>query len=388
MKQLERIGKLRSIFVVNFILTLGIALTSYIDSSFVETFTQKTYVGMLFATGSLFSLIYLAYAPALLQRFGVRKIMYTASGGYLVAIMGFLIIGNPLLLQLLFLLYWLSGAALYMTVDVLLQHYSQAGNTGSTRGFYLTFYNLAFMIGPFVAGVLMSMASFRGVYAASGLFVALMANYFVHEFEKVEIFPKKNGNKLVENILTLFRNKDLRNVFLVAFILSFFFVWMSIYTPIYLREAVGFSWETIGAIFAIMHIPYVMFEIPWGILSDRYLGEKEIMGIGILIIGGATIVLSVITSHSFWVWATILFFTRLGASMVQVTTESYFFKKIKKEDTEMTSAYRHASPLAVLIAPVVGTFFLTIIPFKFLFLILGLFVFVALLPNHFIHDTR
>ena len=177
-------------------------------------------------------------------------------------------------------------------------------------------------------------------------------------------------------------------MYLVSFVMNFFFAWMTIYMPIYLFENIGLSWQEIGAVFAIMHIPYVLLEIPWGKIADEILGEKEIMGAGIIIIGLCTISIGFITSKEFWVWACALSLTRIGASMLQVTTESYFFKKINKEDTNKISVFRNASPIAMIVGPILATLALSIANFQELFIILGIIVLLALIPNYKLNDTK
>jgi MFS family permease len=382
------LGKLRSVFAVSFILTISMALTSYIDSSFVETFISKSKIGILFTLASLASIVYIANMPKILEKLGISKTLILSSGAYVLSILGLVFISTPLLLQIFFILYWVSAVVMYLTVDVLVSHYSENESTGNTRGFYLTVYNLAFLIAPFIAGVLVDKINFKGVYLVSGLFIVCMVYFFIHRFKDLEFFPKKNGFNFLSDFIDLFKNKDLRNVYLVTFTLYFFFAWMTIYMPIYLFENIGLSWQEIGAVFAIMHIPYVLLEIPWGKIADDILGEKEIMGAGIIIIGLCTISIGFITSKEFWVWACALSLTRIGASMLQVTTESYFFKKIDKGDTSKISVFRNASPIAMIVGPILATLALSIANFQELFIILGVIVLLALIPNYKLNDTK
>jgi len=384
----SNLGNLRSIFILSFILTISMALTSYIDSSFLGTFISKSRVGLLFTASALGSLIYIAYAPKILEQLGASKALTTTAGMYVLSILGLTLFQNHTLIELSFITYWVSTIGMYVVVDFLVSHYSEGATTGNTRGFYLTIYNLAFLIAPFIAGILVESIGFKGVYFVSGLFVVCMTYFFIHKFDRLKLNPKKNGTNFFRNFFELFKIKDLRNVYLVNFALNFFFSVMTIYMPIYLFSNMGFSYQEIGAIFAIMHTPYVLLEIPWGKLADKILGEKEIMGAGIIIISICTVAVGLITSNQFWVWAAALSLTRVGASMVQVTVESYFFKKIHKEDTNKISVFRNAAPIAMLIAPAVASGFLGLVSLSELFIILGALVLLALIPNYKLNDTK
>lgn len=384
----SNLASLRSVFAVGFILTISMALTSYIDSSFLDTFIPKSRVGLLFTASAFGSLIYIAYAPKILESLGVFKTLTTVAGMYVLAILGLTTFESHTMIQLSFIAYWVSAVGMYITIDFLVSYYSDGATTGNTRGFYLTIYNLAFLIAPFIAGILVDSINFKGVYFVSGIFVVCMTYFFMHEFKGLKLHPKKNGTNFFKNFIAVFKVKDLRNVYMVTFMLNFFFSVMTIYMPIYLFNNMGFNWQEIGAIFAIMHTPYVLLEIPWGKLADQILGEKEIMGAGIIIIAICTVAIGFITSNAFWVWAAALSLTRVGASMVQVTTESYFFKKINKDDTNKISVFRNALPIAMLVAPAIASGFLGLVSLSELFIILGALVLLALIPNYKLNDTK
>lgn len=386
--KVQSVGSLKSVFIVSFILTISVALTSYVDSSFVESFTSPKIVGIMFTLASLLSLVYIANTPKILSKYGVLKTLTSVGIVYILSIVGLVTINNYHILQFFFLTYWVSAVAMYLSVDILLSHYSKEGSTGGTRGIYLTVYNLAFLIGPFLAGILVNTIYFKGVYITSGFLVACMLYYFVSKFKDLKIFPKETNFSLISNFLNVLKQKDLRNVYLVAMTLSFFFAWMTIYTPLYLFDQVGLSWQEIGVVFAVMHIPYVLLDIPWGKIADKILGEKEMMMAGIIIVGLCTISLGFITGKEVWIWACGLALTRIGASLIQVTTESYFFKKINKEDTDSISVFRNASPIALLISPIIATIALTFTNRAGLFIILGIIVLCALIPSYKLHDTK
>jgi MFS family permease len=112
------------------------------------------------------------------------------------------------------------------------------------------------------------------------------------------------------------------------------------------------------------------------------------MSIGIIIISISTILIGVLSSDKFWFWALMLAITRVGASMIQVTTESYFFKKIDKDNTDMISIFRNTSPISLLIGPVIATIILTFATYQELFIILGAIVMLALVASFSLKDTK
>ncbi|MDE1988484.1 MAG: MFS transporter, partial [Patescibacteria group bacterium] len=183
-------------------------------------------------------------------------------------------------------------------------------------------------------------------------------------------------------------NKNIKNIFIISFLMQFFFSWMVIYTPLYLRNHILFDWKQIGILFSVMLLPYVLTELPLGKIADDKLGEKEIMSIGLIIVAISTGIISFISNGNFFLWMAILFITRIGASMVEIMSETYFFKQISASQMPILSVFRTTRPLAYIIAPIAATILFSFIEFKFIFMILGFLMFYGLRFSLALRDTK
>ena len=185
--------------------------------------------------------------------------------------------------------------------------------------------------------------------------------------------PDPNYDKIpiIKSVGRFFKNKNLARSYKINFLLQFFYAWMVIYTPIYLFAHLGFTWKEISVIFTIMLLPFVLIQFPLGQYSDK-VGERKIMMFGFFIISLATMSLFFITKHSVWIWAFVLFGTRLGAAIIEVMSDAYFFRHINKENDEFIGFYRNTGPMAYILAPLIASGLFFIIPsFNFIFIILG-----------------
>lgn len=376
------VKNLHVVFFVGFLLTVALALTSYIDSSFAQGLINVKSIGFLFSVGAILSILVLSRMTQMISKVGIATIFQTNALTYLVSVFGMLSTQNPLFFQVLFVVYIVSGVAMYFIIDILIEHFSTDNLTGKIRGFYLTIYNSAFMIGPLFAGFILKENSFRMVYLIAGIFIITMTLIYMRYLENIPITIKKHGNTFWLSFIKLSKNRDLWRVYVSSIMLYFFFSWMAIYIPIYLTNIIHFGWDKIGLMFGIMHVPYVLFEIPIGRLADRCKCEKEIISIGFVIIGISTAFLSELGDSGFFFWAITLAMTRLGASFVQVGTESYFFKKTTEKDGGLIAVFRNAAPIAYILGPLTATIFLSFVSFENLFIILGaimiLIIFVSL----------
>jgi hypothetical protein len=249
--------------------------------------------------------------------------------------------------------------------------------TGSIRASFLTITNIT-VIGAALLGSLLVTDTYMYVYIVSSL--CMIPLYLV--FRKLSTLEEKKlpHINIKQTILLYIRKKNLYNIFACQFLLQFFYIFMGIYMPLYLQKYIGFSWAEIGGIFTIMLLPFVFFEIPVGNLADKKYGEKEFLTIGFIILGLSTLFISFITVKVFWIWATVLFITRIGASFVEITAESYFFKQVNQEDSDTISFFRITRPIASIAAPIVTTIGLAFIPYEYIFIIIG---FAMILGAHY-----
>jgi MFS family permease len=163
---------------------------------------------------------------------------------------------------------------------------------------------------------------------------------------------------------------------------------MVVYSPIYLNKYIGFNWSEIGIIIFATLLPFVLFEYPIGKLSDSKYGEKDIMLIGILIMGLSTMLLSITTAKILIVWCILFFVTRVGASMIEIMIETYLFKVIKAQDTEILSSFRVARPASLFFSSGIMIIGLNFLDFRFMFTIIGLLVLTAIIPVLSLKDIK
>ena len=137
-----------------------------------------------------------------------------------------------------------------------------------------------------------------------------------------------------------------------------------------------------------MLLPFVFLEFPLGKLSDK-IGEKKILIGGSFIIALATLAIPLITKPKLWLWAIVLFTTRIGAATVEVMSEVYFFKIAKEENADMISFFRNTMPLSYIIAPLFAIPVLFFVPsFKYLFFILGTIMLCGFLTSLRLKDIK
>ena len=378
---------LNTLFWANVFVSFHYALIIYINSSFLNNFFTETQVSALYIIGSIVDTLCLINASKILEKLGGYRFVLYAIFIEFLATVGLAISTTPLIVAVSFLVHLITISLLLFNMDVLVEDVvTDESQTGSIRATYLTLTNIAIVIAPIVIALILINNNYSNIYWLSAL--SIIPLYFlIKRFKKVEI-EKIHHIRIKETVLEYIKNKNLYNIFVSQFLLQLFYAFMVIYTPLYLEKYIGFSWTEIGIIFTIMLLPFVIFELPLGELADEKYGEKEFLTVGFLGMGLSTLFISFITTKVFLIWAVILFITRIGASFVEVSTESYFFKQVNQEKTDVISFFRVTRPVSFVVAPVLATISLQFIPFQYVFIIIGTLMIIGAHYSLAINDTK
>jgi len=376
-------------FFVTFIISIAYALPLYIQSSFLEQFSGIKYVGLYITCATLLSLLSIMIFPQFIKKYSNYRVMLFMLLLYIVDTFLLVFAQHPLTVLLFFALHYVSITLLGINLDIVLEDISNSKHIGKTRTLHLTVVNTAILLGPLLMGKIVGTQNRYALPYAISSFLIIVVFFTLLIFRKnLNDHVRYKRRHFFELIDNLNKNSNLMKVFGLSFILKFFFAIMVIYMPVYLHQYIGFSWGTIGLIFTFMLTPFVFLEIPAGNLADKFLGEKELMVLGITLMSVFTFVIFLIDSRNAVIWALVLFLTRVGAALLESMHEVYFFKIVKKEDIDLINLFRDTNQAGWLFGSVIAVIVLKLYPIQYLFLFLAFAVFLSLYPAITLKDTK
>lgn len=386
---LPRTHVIYTIAVIGFIYTVHLVLPVYSASSFLSLFTSDQNVGLIYMTGAAVTVLGLLFLPIF-----IRKIGNYATALWLIIIEALLFWGlihttDVKLVAAFFILQMAVVSLIGFCLDIFLEVYSDVKNVGAIRGMYMTTMNSAWVVTPLIASLIIGVQDdYRSVYIA-GLFMLIPLFYLVlKNFPRFKD-PHYRHPSLFQTISHVLKNPNHSRLFIINTILQVFYAWMTVYSPIYLHTVIRLSWAEIGIILTIMLLPFPIIEYPLGKLADKKYGEKEIMILGYALLGLSTIALATITSTSVWIWAIMLFITRVGAAAVEIMVETYFFKTVDAKDPNLLGFFRITRSISYFVAPLItGAVFLFTKDQSYLFITLGLVCLLAIIPLWNLKDTK
>ncbi len=371
--------------MANFFFSIHFAATLYINSSFLGHFFSPSTIGWLYLLGALGNVYFLMNAERMLSYLGSKGFLLFFSVTTLISTIGAALATTPGMATIAFLIYASVSMMIYYSFDILLEEVSKNENTGKTRGIYLTITNAAIMGGPVLIAFAGDQNNFKDLYILSAYFlipIFLLMIFSLKTKRGVETYLKVPLPFSVWKEL-----KNVRRVTLARSVLEFFFAVMVIYMPIYLHNIVGFSWEQIGIIFTFMLLPFVLFEWPAGELADKKYGEKEIMFSGFVILCLSVLIMPYLGS-SMIIWAIALFVSRIGASLIEITTDSYFFKQVGPHHVGLISIFRLSRPVGLMLGAGIGALSNAFLHQSSIFLILGVMILFGIRQSFLLVDTK
>lgn len=385
---MKRSHLLHITYFLNFFFALHVFAVLYINSSVLKAAVGEGLVGVVFAAAALLAIATLSVVPRFLKEIGDRRFTLACVLIEAIALVGLAMGGGAVAVVSLFIVHIIASRVILMDLDVFLESASTEDETGVIRGTFLTVGNVALVIAPLLVGLLLAgTENYSNVYVFSALVLLPAALLLFFSFKHFRD-RRYTHTPLVATFKKVWARPALRRITTIDWLLRFFFSWMVIYMPIHLHTYVGLPWERIGVIFTVMLIPFALFELPLGALADKVYGEKELLIIGLAIMGGTTLSLAFITSTSFLVWMLALFATRVGAAMVEIMSETYFFKQVDPRDADLIGFFRSVEPLAYATAPLLASLILLVAPLPTLFIVLSAVMLAGIPVAVSLVDTR
>lgn len=378
------------VYLLAIIFTFHSLIIAFSSSTYLEQFIDTTYVGLLYSAGSIVSIVLFLVLPTLLRSFGNVAITLITMLGAIIALL-FIGLGfSPLLVIVSFIALLALNPLGYFLIDIFSETLigDNEENTGKKRGVILGLMSLAALAAPLLIGTIIgeanNLARLFFISAGVGFLFMILVIAIFRQFSdsQYHALPLRSLYQLMR------QNHSISIVIYAHFLLQLFFSWAIIYIPLYLATEIGLDWQTIGNIIAVGLAAYALFEYPAGYIADTYTGEKEMMVAGFFILSLTVAGMALATPFGVLGWMILMFINRIGASLVEATTESYFFKQVNGKDASLMSIFRLLRPMAVLCGSLLGTLSLLILPFQYIFFVLAFILTSGMFMTQFLVDTK
>lgn len=370
------------------LLAISSALPAYVQSNFLGQFIDLQTIGYIIMIANASSLLAIIFFPKLIKKLTNYFVTQVALTVYGASLLGMAISENAAMAIMSIVIFIISSNLIWINMDILIESFSQNKSTGRTRTIYFTFINAGWILSPLASSYLITKGEYSLIFLVSALLVIPVFSIFAHQARDLKHDIAYDNKALGPVIIRMFTDKNRRGIFMISLLLQLFYSSAVIYIPFHLLHNLGMEYGILGPIFSLMLIPFLIIEIPAGIMADKYWGEKEMLIAGMVIISISLFSFYFISSPIVWLWAIFLFLSRVGAALVEAMRESYFFKIVDAKDLVDINLFRTTGPIAYIIASALAIIILYFFPLNYLFLFLGLIMLSGLTFAVSLRDTK
>ncbi len=236
-------------------------------------------------------------------------------------------------------------------LDTLFEAYTHAADRGKGRGIYLTMWNLPFVVVPLLLSTL-SMQSLPIVYLISVSilfpFILTVSAYLQDpNIQEHTIAIPSTQTSFLSKLKIFWSDRLDRLSFITQTTLHLYYGVTGVLLPVYLYNRFGFDWGQIGILLAVTMTPFILTQIPFGEIEDKRHNEKFFFILGILVTILCTTLAafvnpSIAGERSFFLLMFFLFFARIGCGLIEISTESIFYKHVTERDSFALLMFRSA----------------------------------------------
>lgn len=328
-------------------------LVIFVIAPYLALFMPEAQTGLVVSLGALITLLVFPFVPRVVRMFGAKRVAIGLAFLQAVTVSVLALSPSMVFAILCVAIVCAVSPLIAYQLDLLLEAATSTKeeDTGRTRTLFITAASVALVTAPLLIGFLLDgTEAYWRVFLAAALsltpFITLLLLEKLSEGEPPHLAAVRS------TCFCLWSDPDLRAAALGNGVLQFFFHLAPLYIPLYLHTVLGFPWNDLGWIFAVALLPFVFIEYPAGWIADRWLGDKELLIAGFVIMGIAFATVGFITASTpLVVIAAILFVSRIGAALSEAMVESHFFRRVSERDANTISVFRMMRPVGALVAP-------------------------------------
>lgn len=367
-------NKISQLGVISLFTSFSLALVGTVWAIYLDSFLHNaSYVGFLTTLLAIIAFASYIFMVPFIEKHTKSRIFVLSLVLYTISYFLFALISTVYSVIILGLIIAIISTLRVTSFGILLRDKSKDSDVSKNVGLIYTFFNLAWLLGPLIAGFIAERYGIATVfiYAAGIMLLSLILfkSFKIHDNNKSEKIEKNP----FKNLTQFLKNKDLLRSYTLGGGIQFWLSLLYVYIPIYIIES-GLKDTVVGYFLFAAVIPCIATEYYFGKLAGK-IGFKKMFIMGYSILGVFAILCFVLDGIAGQL--TILVVASFGLAMLEPTTEAYFFDVVKKKQRDQYyGPYNTTIDTNSVIALFIGAVILLFLPFKFLFLFVGAAMFI------------
>jgi MFS family permease len=254
---------------------------------------------------------------------------------------------------------------------------SHMGTLSRNEGLLSTVNNIAFVIGPLLAGFIALKYGLKSIFLFAALFTIM--SFFILKVGEIKDNrkQKKVDREVIKNFFAFLKNKDRLLAYTFGGGVSFWWVLSYLFIPLYILDN-GLSTLWVGYFLFALPIPLILLEYKFAKMTNKH-GFKKLFQLGFLIPAILSLIAFFFVEQVFVILG-LLVLSSFGLAMLEPTVEAYFFRiTTKEEEQRFYGPYNTRISVFGLVAKTLPAALLLFLPFKYIFLLFSGMMFLIFL---------
>ena len=276
-------GRLNKLVFIAFIVTFSLAMFETIWAVYLKSFIDSiVLIGFLSTFFSVIAIASYFFLIPFIEKYDKAKLYSLALLFYALCFFLFAINRNFYFFILIGGFFFISRAIHCNSFGIIVKDLSKRNELSKNEGFVYTCLNVAWVLGPLIAGYLADRYSLSLIFILSCIFIILGLLFFkTSKIEDVHI-KKRIDKDMFKNIFDFFNNKNRTISYFVSGGISFWWVLIYLFMPLYILDSgLGKIW--IGYFLFAVALPLVFFEYYFSKISLKQ-GFRKFFKLGYFII--------------------------------------------------------------------------------------------------------
>ncbi len=364
--------------LVSFFMGLGFALFSTIWALYLDSFVHDdSVVGFITTFFTIVGVLAYFYVVPLVEKNSKSKLFVISLIFYIISFLLFTFLKNAYLVLLIGVFMYFFASLRVTTFGIIVRDNTKKSSCLSkNEGIIYTFFNFAFMIGPLIAGFVAARYGLNYVFLPAALFIFIALQLFSYFKLKDDRISKRKDKKILKVFKQFFKNRNRVVAYLLSAAVTVWWSLIYVYMPLYIVDS-GLDDLIVGYLLFAVTIPLILLEFPFSKTAGR-VGFKKMFSLAFLLL--VIICVFAFIFSNIYVVMGLMVLASVALAMLEPTTEAYFFDIISENQRDKYyGPYTTAIDFGHLIGTGLPAVVLLFLPFKFIFLLYGLVMFIFFL---------
>lgn len=351
----ENENKIFWLCVTNFFFALQYASIVYSTSLFFADIVHTKNIWIVYTVAAIFSLVLNSLVSRALRGVEINRFISKTILLSIVSTTLLFYTSYPLLVVIEYVLLYGLSALLYNLFSISLEEFSKNTSTGATRGIFNASGSAAYLLGPFLTSFFIPYYGIHSIFMFSTC-IGIVGYLVFRNYAKITRNYTVHPQSAKGNFRKLFKNRDLLYITIAQLGVNAFFISMVVFLPFKL-QSIGISLtQYLSVLLPVALSPFLFVPPILGAYEDKMKDEKQILTTAYFGIIFCLIVISFMNTTSLFAWGAIMFLARFCASAAEISTNSYFYKKVKAEEVSIISTFVSTEYFAYLFFSPILTF--------------------------------